>query len=287
MTLSHALLRAASLLLSVVLCLSAQTLSFIQMSDPQFGMYAENKDFAQESVNFEFAIATANRLKPSFVVVCGDLINRAGDPQQTAEYLRIAGKLDKTIPIYNVAGNHDVGNEPTPETLARYRKNFGRDYYIFHQGDFEGVVLNSSLIQHPEKAPEEAARQEQWAREELAKAAAAHVKWVVVFQHIPWFLTAADEPDQYFNIPAQTRTRWLTLLRNSGVLYNFAGHYHRNAYGVADGFQMITTGPVGKPLGVDPSGLRIVTVQQDTIQHKYFGLGNIPHTIAASLAVEH
>jgi len=33
------------------------------MADPQFGMYAENKDFRQETVNFEFAIATANRLR--------------------------------------------------------------------------------------------------------------------------------------------------------------------------------------------------------------------------------
>jgi 3',5'-cyclic AMP phosphodiesterase CpdA len=275
----RALRRAAAALLASCLCLAAQNFSFIQMSDPQFGMYTDNKDFVQETANFEFAIASANRLKPSFVVVCGDLINRAGDAQQTAEYHRIAHKLNQSIPIYNVAGNHDVGNEPTPETLATYRKNFGRDYYTFRQGDFEGIVLNSSLIQHPEKAAGDVARQEQWAKDELAKAAAAHVKWVVIFQHIPWFLEAADEPDQYFNIPLQTRTRWLDLLRSSGVRYTFAGHYHRNAYAATDQFQMITTGPISKPIGPDPSGLRIVTVQADTIQHRYYGLGNIPNTI--------
>src|SRR5438093_10256016 len=107
--------------------LSAADLFFIQMSDPQFGMYAKNRDFAQETANFEFAIANANRLRPAFVVVCGDLINKAGDPAQTAEYWRIARKLDG-IPLYNVPGNHDVGNEPTPESLAAFRKKFGRDY---------------------------------------------------------------------------------------------------------------------------------------------------------------
>jgi serine/threonine-protein phosphatase CPPED1 len=262
-----------------LLGLAAQNLSFIQMSDPQFGMYTENRDFAQETANFEFAIATANRLRPSFVVVCGDLINRAGDAQQTAEYQRIAHKLNPAIPIYNVAGNHDVGNEPTPESLATYRKSFGRDYYTFRHGDFEGIVLNSSLIQHPENAAEEAARQEQWAKDELAKAAAAHVRWVVVFQHIPWFLEAADEKDQYFNIPRLTRARWLDVLRSDGVKYTFAGHYHRNAYAASDGLQMITTGPVGRPIGPDPSGLRIVTVQADAIQHKYYGLGDIPNKL--------
>src|ERR1700719_1339467 len=86
---------------------------FLQMSDPQCGMYTANGEFSQETANFEFAIANATRLRPAFVVVCGDLINKPGDPAQTAEYLRIAAKLDRSIPLYSVAGNHDVGNEPT------------------------------------------------------------------------------------------------------------------------------------------------------------------------------
>ena len=56
-----------------MLYLSGQTQSehyfFLQMSDPQFGMYTKNRDFSQETANYEFAIATANRLKPRFVIV--------------------------------------------------------------------------------------------------------------------------------------------------------------------------------------------------------------------------
>ncbi len=37
--------------------------NFIQMSDPQFGMFTKDASFEHETVNFEFAIATANRLK--------------------------------------------------------------------------------------------------------------------------------------------------------------------------------------------------------------------------------
>jgi hypothetical protein len=40
--------------------------NFIQMSDPQFGMFTKDASFEHETVNFEFAIATANRLKPAF-----------------------------------------------------------------------------------------------------------------------------------------------------------------------------------------------------------------------------
>ena len=64
--------------------LAAQT--FIQMSDPQFGMYADNKGFEHETANFEFAVATANRLKPAFVVMTGDLVNAPGDEAQIAAF---------------------------------------------------------------------------------------------------------------------------------------------------------------------------------------------------------
>ena len=50
--------------------------TFIVMSDPQFGMFTQNRNFEHETANFEFAIATANRLKPAFVVVDGDLVNK-------------------------------------------------------------------------------------------------------------------------------------------------------------------------------------------------------------------
>ena len=73
---------------------------FIQMSDPQFGMYTADTNFTQETANFEFAIATANRLHPAFVIVTGDLINKAGDPAQAAEYKRIARKLNPSIPLF-------------------------------------------------------------------------------------------------------------------------------------------------------------------------------------------
>jgi 3',5'-cyclic AMP phosphodiesterase CpdA len=129
------------------------------MADPQLGIYAKDKNFSQETANFEFAVANLNRLHPRFVVVCGDLVNRTGDPSEIAEYKRILGKLDPSIPVYNVAGNHDVGNIPKPATLDRYHAAFGRDYYTFSQADILGIVLDSSLIQAPQKDPD-AARQQ-------------------------------------------------------------------------------------------------------------------------------
>jgi len=259
--------------------LNAADLFFVQMADPQFGIYSNNADFSQETANFEFAIANANRLRPSFVVVCGDLINQAGDAAQTAEYLRIAAKLDRSIPLHNVAGNHDVGNSPTPASLTAYRAKFGPDYYTFRHADFTGIVLNSSLIQHPDNAPEEAAKQEAWLLAELEKIKSEGARHVALFQHIPFFLERADEPDQYLNIPMPARKKYLDLLVKYGVHDVFAGHYHRNALGQTDSIRIVTSGPVSKPLGPDPSGIRVVIVRESTMESQYYGLGNIPNQV--------
>ena len=44
----------------------------------------------------------------------------------------------------------------------------------------------------------------------------------------------------------------------------------------------ITTGPVGKPLGPDPSGIRVVMVRECTMESQYYGLGNIPNQVDLS-----
>jgi serine/threonine-protein phosphatase CPPED1 len=41
----------------------------------------------------------------------------------------------------------------------------------------------------------------------------------------------------------------IMILENSGVRYDFAGHFHRNSEGQMEALTMVTTGPVGKPLG--------------------------------------
>src|SRR3954447_5324441 len=126
-------LRTLSLWLFAVAApsVAAEPFFFIQASDPQFGMFTENRDFRQETANWEFVIANVNRLKPAFLVVTGDLTNQEGNADQIAEYKRINRKLDPSIHLYSVPGNHDVANDPTPESLAAYRKTYGPDYYSF------------------------------------------------------------------------------------------------------------------------------------------------------------
>jgi predicted phosphodiesterase len=267
-------MRRLSLTLLLAGTLAAQT--FIQMSDPQFGMYTKDADFAHETANFEFAIATANRLMPAFVVVTGDLLNKSADAAQAAEYKRIASKLNPKIKLFSVPGNHDVGNEPTAESLAQYRERFGADYYSFRVGDVAGLVLNSNLEKGSENVPGEAAKMESWFRNELERVKLTGVKHIIVFQHIPFFLKDSSEEDQYFNIPKPVRERYLRLLHEYGVQQVFAGHYHRNELGHDGDLEMVTTGPVGMPLEGAKSGLRVVTVKDGAVTHKFYDFGDLP-----------
>ncbi len=252
---------------------------FIQLSDPQLGMFTGDKDFMQETANFEFAVAAVNRLRPAFVVITGDLVNKPGDDTQIAEYLRIIGTIDPTIPVYSVVGNHDIGNTPTPESLAKYRAIFGPDHYTFRHGGFVGIVLNSTLVSDPKSVPTELSNQDAWLRTELKQASEGGAGHIVVFQHHSWFLTKPDEEDQYFNLPSERRAAHIALFSEFGVKYVFCGHFHRNAIAKDGEIEVVTTAPVGMPLGGESSGLRVVIVREDRLDHRFYHFGQIPNAI--------
>jgi len=139
-----------------------------------------------------------------------------------------------------------------------------------------GIVLNSALIVAPEQVPEEERAQWEWLVGELGRLRADGAEPILVFQHHSYFLGQADEEDAYFNVPIEPRTRYLELLRDNGVRVVFAGHYHRNGHGLFGSLEMVTSGPVGRPLGDNPSGLRVVTVDGGEIAHRYYGLDALP-----------
>lgn len=269
----------AAILLAVLNLPAAEPFFFVQLADPQLGMFTGNRDVAQETANLELAVATINRLQPAFVVVCGDMLNKPGDRAQFGEYKRIISRISPGIPVYPMPGNHDIGNAPSPHDIATYTNFFGPDHYTFRHGDLAGIVLNSVLIHTPTNAVNEFNQQELWLQKELKTAKQGGAKQIVIFAHHPWFLKAVGEPDEYFNIPGDRRARYLGWFREAGVRYLFSGHYHRNANVVDDGLESITSGPVGMPLAEGLSGLRIVIVRDDRIEHRYYHFGQLPNRV--------
>ncbi|MCH7653477.1 MAG: metallophosphoesterase, partial [Chloroflexi bacterium] len=187
--------------------------------------------------------------------------------------------LDGGIPLHWVAGNHDVGNTPTTETLARYRERFGADNYSFDHEGSHFVVLNSCVAFDAVDVPEEWDALVKFLREDLQAARDSGCEDIVVFMHHPLFMGHRDEEDGYFVIPRERRSVILEVLKAHRVSAVFAGHLHRNVYASDGELQMIATGAVGYPLGGDPSGLRIVKIYGDAIRHDYYGFDDVPESV--------
>jgi predicted phosphodiesterase len=286
----------------------SKPLFFMQMADSQLGMAetfpGQTAGWAREEELLRRAIAEINRLRPSFAIVCGDLVNEypgaAGEEnlkraQQTFDFQLACSAVDPSIPLVCVCGNHDVGNRPTPESIELYTGTFGDDYFTFMIDGVKCIVLNSQLYKDASAAPELLAEQMRWLRDELASAETATAAHVLCFCHVPPFVFKPDEPSAYFNLDTDVRNELLSLLASHRVTACFCGHYHRNGGGVYSspaGAELevvvtgacgvnVTTKPVGNPLEIEGmgtcrevceevSGMRIVRLDGSGMRHEWY-----------------
>ena len=272
--------------------------AFILMADPQLGMYANvhrrgwaaterffiasglqlpsfapTEGFAREIEAFDELIDHANATRPAFVVSCGDMVEFWDNDEQLTAVRGAAARLDASIPMHWVPGNHDVAENqsvPTHRALERYRANFGADYYTFDQDDSRFIVMNSSIFQQPEQVADELKAQLAFLEQELRASTGA--RHTVVFSHHPWFLEdpGEDVPAQrWMVLPPKMRSHLLGLAARSRVAKVFAGHTHRNQQARFGEIEIVQTTAVGVPLGPDPSGFRTVRVYPDRIEHEW------------------
>ena len=230
--------------------------------------------FDWDARQYQRAVEMLNHLAPDLVIVGGDMIDDPNAEEQIETFLGITAGLDPAIPMRYAPGNHDVAADtvvPTEESIAHYREVFGADYYTFSAGPATFLVLNTVVIDHPELVP--AVWEEQQAFIADAFDGPRPGNHLVVVGHHPLFLSDPDEPDTYWNLPLERRRPLYDSLRAAGVRLGLSGHWHRNNIAVHDGFEMVCSGPVGYPLGADPSGLRLVEVYPDRIAHTYLPLG--------------
>lgn len=253
---------------------------FVYVADPQL--------FWGSLEMWQKTIACVAQLKPAFVIVGGDLINNdcesmnhdfSKDAQMTQAYLEVVGTLDPQIPLYNVAGNHDVCHVPTLETLEWYEQYFGRLWYSFRHNHAEFIVLESNVFKNPQRAPGVAEKQMAWLKKTLQEADRHNIRHRIVCMHHPICLTSVNEKTEYFNVPSDLRAELLELFHRHNVTAVFSGHYHRNAYVNDDGLELVTTSSCGKALGKDPLGFRIVKVLAERIEHEYFGFDQMPSSV--------
>lgn len=248
---------------------------FIQLTDPQFGMYEGDKGFTKETELYEKAVEAVNRLHPDFVVITGDLVNNRNDRGQIEEFKRITSKINKDIPVWYSPGNHDIGMPPAESDIKTFINDYGYDRFSFRHKKNLFIGLNACLTKSNTPLLEES--QFEWLKKELKRGKRADN--IIIFTHYPFFINTRDEPESYSNIPVETRNRYLSLFKEYNVSAVYAGHLHKNVSSKYGDIEFIVTSSCGKPLGTEDPGFRVIKVYADKIESVFYTLNQIPEKI--------
>jgi 3',5'-cyclic AMP phosphodiesterase CpdA len=238
-------------------------------------MFENNANFEKETVLYEKAVAKINILKPDFLVITGDFVHDPNSASQINEFKRITAKINSKISIYYAPGNHDIGQIPDEASIKKYKKNYGSDTFSFRHKGSSFIGYNSGYIKAKLSEPEQ--KQYNWLAKKIKKS--VNAQHIILFSHYPFFNKTVDEPTAYSNIDLESRKKYLDLFNTNKVEAVFTGHYHNNSLAKYGKVELVTTSALGKPLGKAPSGLRIIKVFSDRIEHEYFGLDLVPDSI--------
>ena len=243
----------------------AGAFTFVQLCDTQMGFGGYEHDLK----TFKQAVHQINELKPDFVVICGDLVNRPHD-QSFADFKEIKSEL--TMPCYCAAGNHDVGNTPTAARLKRYRTWMGKDYYAFEHKGYTFVIANTQLWKSPLDGESEA--HNDWVVQTV-QAAKAKGSPVFIVQHYPLYINNPDEEEEYYNLPVDKRKELLALYGQCNVVAVLAGHTHKTLINQYGDIQLVTGGTTSKNLDQKPLGFRRWVVSESTAEHEFIPLQSV------------
>lgn len=240
----------------------AQTFEFVQLCDPQLGM----GEYEEDKKSFERAVQKINQLKPDFVVICGDLVHHASD-SSFQHYLSIRNKLD--VPVYQVPGNHDIGLNPTVESLANYRSLFGDDYFIKEHKGISFIFTNTQLWKsYTEQASE---KHHQWFEQTMDSLYNNNIPSIVV-GHYPLFVNESQEKDEYFNLPLNYRQKILELMVRNKTLAYLSGHKHLLVTNTYEGIQLLSGESTSVNFDKRPLGFRVWSVSSQDITHRFVPL---------------
>ncbi len=185
---------------------------------------------------------------PSFVMITGDLVSKPGKEDEWKEYREISSAIPESIPLYVVAGNHDVNSRETNDMYMAYTNMPGNKmYYSFTRRGVRFICLHTEL---PGEAGRITGGQYRWLADpvsgELAKAQAdTSIESIVIFMHRPLY-----PQGRYKGRKSIENADGLHALFESmgKVRLVVAGHEHQFFYFKKNGIHHIISGGGGAPL---------------------------------------
>ena len=198
----------------------------IQISDTHL---ARDRDWFRP--NFEAVVGIVAARRPDLVINSGDIaLDGAGREDDLVFARRCHDALD--APLRAIPGNHDVGDNPwrpslepviNDERLARYRRNFGDDFWTVDAGDWVLVGLDAQLF-----GSGLAAEAEQWSLLDEMPARAAG-RPIALFLHKPLF--QVDPAETAVNgryVTPDSRRRLHDAFADTKLRLVASGHVHQH-----------------------------------------------------------
>ena len=243
-----------------------QSFSFVQLCDTQLGMGGYRHDVKALTQ----AVRQINEMDVDFAIHCGDAVH-VPNKKSFADYRRIIKKLN--VPSYNAPGNHDVGDNPTPESLALFREEIGDDRFSFEHKGRTFIFLNTLLLK--EHLEGESEQQDIWLGEVLAEAKKAGHPVVIVGHHPLYIETPDEDKLPYFTIPKGKRGELLELFATHNVAAVLTGHTHWLVANEYKGMKMLSGETTSKNCDDRPLGFRHWIVEDSgEMTHKLVHLGS-------------
>lgn len=239
--------------------------------------------------NFDRVALALDALRPDEVVATGDQTLDGADREADMAF---AAEAFTRLPVAALAlpGNHDVGDHPgivprqpvTTERLERFRRHFGRDWWVRDRDGWRLLGLNSQVMgAHPDEHAQAAFITE--ALDSLSG------RKLAVFIHKPFFAANPDETAfDYWSVPPFARGPLQPLMAHPALRLVASGHLHlhhevprgavRYAWAPAVSF-IVAAGeqpglPGGRPCGIlvhefgdDAVGTRLL--QPEGMGHPY------------------
>ena len=250
------------ILIFISMSLFAKPFVFVQIADPQLGWDGRD-NFAKEVVKLDRVVAEVNRIKPEFMVICGDMTNHGNYMSQVDAVKRSLAKLE--TPVYYVPGNHDISM--TPEDIAAYKKNYGNDYYKFSVENNLFIILDMERIMYNNEASFYERVQRNWLLTTLKYS--SQYDHIFIVTHRPFFKNDFNEPDSYDAIPTILRSIYFDMFIKYGVDYILSGHTHSEIIMEYKNIKMITNTGLSLAFDKKPDGIRIFKVFDDKVEHIY------------------
>lgn len=254
---------------AVITACSSDPYIIVQVADAQLGFTAADvsqkegteyvNDLTYESECLKKAVEMINDIRPDAVVFTGDQVNRAADEEQWTAFAEIISGIDKSVNVFHLPGNHDVVISEGDVDSTPFTSRYGEDRFVFAERGVRLVGINSNLIKYNDPRETE---QKEWLSEVLLK----EDEVSIVFAHHPFFMSAIDEEDGYFQIQKDKRQAYFDLFGDKGVDAVYAGHRHNNAEGAYGTMPVRTTTSVAFQIGDARPSIRVITVSDGAIQ---------------------